>query len=325
MKKLLQINYLILVFAIFVVVYRQAFMQRYDKFYFEEGKIILAGNSNVEKYQENKHLFFYEAKGFHQNKPIFQFENEDKTIKIDIYEISYPDHSKDGIHNVITYLMPVITADENMFIDQEMTYGIYFAGKDDGEIEFNENNPEEESHVFWFEVINFINLDIYMADTGYGEIIPTITQQEDDLINIEPVKIEIFSATSISEDGVNKIVIDRYLESPFLINENSFPVRNSLIDLFHEKQAKGESLNITDEDLEFLKIEKEVLFTAFHDASKYNSVLYLWFGIYFLIVIITGYFVFFFKKTNKLGRVKPPKGLEESIKKSEQEKVNNKE
>ncbi|MFA6678462.1 MAG: hypothetical protein WCS22_02850, partial [Acholeplasmataceae bacterium] len=125
--------------------------------------------------------------------------------------------------------------------------------------------------------------------------------------------------------GVNKIVIDRYLESPFLINENSFPVRNSLIDLFHEKQAKGESLNITDEDLEFLKIEKEVLFTAFHDASKYNSVLYLWFGIYFLIVIITGYFVFFFKKTNKLGRVKPPKGLEESIKKSEQEKVNNKE
>jgi|GEM_PF-5359175 len=323
MKKLLQINYLILVFAVFIVVYRQAFMQRYDKFYFEEGKAILAGEN--EEYENNKHLFFYEAKGFHQKQSIFQFENEDKTIKIDIYEISYPDHSKTDIHNVVTYLMPIITADESIFKDKEMTYGIYFAGKDDGEIVFSEDNPEEESHVLWFEVINFVNLDIYMADTGYGEIIPTITDQEDDLINIEPVKIEIFSAKSISEDGVNKILIERYLQTDFTITENSFPVRNSLTTLFHEKQANGEPLNITDEDLEFLKIEKEVLFTAFHDASKYNSVLYLWFGIYFLIVIITGYFVFFFKKTNKLGRVKPPKGLEESIKKSEQEKVNNKE
>lgn len=323
MKKLLQINYLILVFAVFIVVYRQAFMQRYDKFYYEEGKVILSENSDIEKYQNNKHLFFYEAKGFHQNKPLFQFENEDKTIKIDIYEISYPDHSKERIHNVVTYLMPIITADESIFNDIDATYGIYFAGKDDGEIEFNEDNPEEESHVFWFEVINFVNLDIYMADTGYGEIIPTITDQEDDLINIEPVKIEIFSAKSITEEGINKILIERYLETNFTITENSFPVRNSLTSLFHEKEANNEPLNITDEDLEFLK-EEGVLFTAFHNASKYNSVLYLWFGVYFAIVIVTGYFVFFFKKNKTLGRVKPPKGLQESIKKSEQEKANKK-
>ena len=48
-------------------------MQRYDKFYHEEGKIILNGESSVEKYQINKHLFFYEAKGLHQMTPLFQF------------------------------------------------------------------------------------------------------------------------------------------------------------------------------------------------------------------------------------------------------------
>jgi hypothetical protein len=322
MRKLLQINYLILVFAVFIIVYKQAFMQRYDKFYHEEGKTILSGNSKVEKYQTNKHLFFYEAKGLHQREPIFQFENADKTIKIDLYEISYPDHSKDNIHHVVTYLMPIITASEEVFQNQELTYGIYFAGEDTGDIEFDIESKENEDSVFWFRIINFVRLNLYLADTGYGELVPTITASDNDLLDEKPIRIEIFTAEAKQEDGVKKVFINRLLTTPFTITENSFPVRNSLINLFHQKETNNEPLNLTAEDLKLLEEEQGIYFTAFHNASKYNGVLFMWFGIYFLIVIVTSYFVFFFNKGNRnLGKVKPPKALKESIQATEKEKL----
>lgn len=321
MRKAIQINFIILVFAVFIVVFRQAFMQRHDKFYYEEGKTILAGNSNVQKYQENKHLFFYEAKGFHQSEVLFQFENAENTIKIDFYEVSYPDHSKTDIHRVVTYLMPIITASEEVFKNKDIMYGIYFAGIDDASLDFDADNPSEEGHVYWFEVIEFLNLNIYFADTGYGELIPVITKEEDDLLDITPIRIEIFTAEETTTGANKQTVIKRLLTTPFTITENSFPVRDSLINLFNEKLANEISLNITDADL--LNLEEDGIYnTAFHDASKYNSVLYLWFGIYLGVVFIGCYFVFFFKKTNKLGRVKPPKGLVESIKDTETEKKN---
>lgn len=319
MRKLFQINYLILILAVFVVVYRQAFMQRYDKFYYEEGKKILAGNSDVERYQNNKHLFFYETKGLHQNKPLLQFTNE--TIKIDIYEISYPDHSKKDIHNVVTYLMPIITADENVFKDKNLTYGIYFASEEDGDIDLDIDNPEEAEYAYWFEIINFLNLDIYMADTGFGELIPTITSSDNDLILKEPINVQIFAAEAKEEEGIKKILIEQLFKGPINIGENSFPIRNSLIQLFHEKEANNESLNITSADIETLETEQEIFFTVYHNASKYNTVLYKWFGGYLMVVLFTAYFVFFFRRgTKHLGKVKPTKALKESIEKVEKEK-----
>lgn len=316
MRKLFQINYIILIVAVFVIVYRQAFMQRYDKFYYEEGKKILLSDSELEKYQNNKHLFFYEAKGLHQNKPLLQFTNE--TIKIDIYEISYPDHSKTNIHNVVTYLMPIITAEEGIFNNENLTYGIYFASEENEEIELDVLNPDEEEYAYWFEIINFLNLNIYMADTGFGELIPTITSSDDDLLVKEPIRMEIFTALAVEEEGVKKVLINRLLTVPIILGENSFPIRNSLINLFHEKEANDESLNLTESDIENLELENEVLFTVFHNASKYNSVLYKWFGGYLIVILFTGYFVFFFKRGKKtLGRVKPTKALAESIKETE--------
>lgn len=311
MRTLLKINFLILAMAAFFIVYRQAFMQRYDKFYYEEGKIILDGNSTIEKYQNNPNLFFYEAKGLHQKTPIYTYSNLD--IKIDIYEISFPDHSKKSIHNVVTYLMPIISADESVFANKDLMYGIYFVGEDD---ELEEN--VDEKLVYWFEIVDFVNLGIYFADTGYGEIIPVIAGEEKDLLPVNPIRIEIFTASEIKEDGIDKIKIDRLLVAPFTIDENSFLIRNKLIELFHEKESAGKKLNITDEDIEILESE-EIYFTVFHNASKYNSVLYLWFGSYLGIVLVFGYFVFYYKRDGgkHLGRQKPTKALKESIKETE--------
>lgn len=320
MRKLLQINYVILVLVVFVIVYKQAFMQRHDKFYHEEGKIILNGESSVEKYQINKHLFFYEAKGLHQMTPLFQFENDEKTIKIDIYEISYPNHSKTDIHKVATYLMPIITADEEVFANKDLMYGIYFASGEEEII----IDDKEENQVCWFEIIKFIRLNLYVADTGYGELIPVITSSEGDLIDENPIRLEIFTAEVKREDGVKKIYTNCLLVSPFTITENSFPVRNKLIELFHQKEINEEPLNITAEDKVNLEAEG-IYYPAFHNASKYNGVLVQWFMTYFLIVGITAYFVFFFRRGRKhLGHVKPTKALEESIKQSEKQKEVNK-
>lgn len=310
MRKIIQVNFVILIFAVFIVVYRQAFMQRYDKFYYEEGKIILKGDSKEDKYINNKHLFFYEAKGIHQNKPLYQFENE--LVKIDIYEISYPDHSKSDIHKVVTYLMPIITFADGVYGNPNLTYGIHFQREDN-----NQDLDLETEEVYWFEIINFLNLDIYMLDTGYGEIIPTITDEDEDLILINPVKIEVFTAESVTENGVTTLMMDKLLSMPFSINENSFKVRNELINLFHEKEANGQPLNITEEDILNLKEEKEVLFTVIHNASKYNNILYSWFIGYFLITIVLSYFVFYYKRNNKLGNIKPPKALLRSIEETE--------
>lgn len=312
MRKLLKINFLILALAAFFLVYRQAFMQRYDKFYYGEGKLILEGKSQVEKYQENKHLFFYEAKGFHKKEPMVSYFNED--IKIDIYEISFPDHKKANIHNVVTYIMPIISADKSIFDNKDLMYGIYFAS------ESNEDIDLKEDLVNWFEIIDFVNLGIYVADTGYGEIIPIITGDEKDLLNGKPVRIEIFTALEFVEDNTKKIKIDRLLTLPFEVDENSFLIRNELINLFHEKESLGEKREINQEDLNKLE-EQGIYFTVFHNASKYNSILYLWFGGYFVVVLFFGYFVFFFRNNQKyLGDQKPTKGLEKSIKESEEDK-----
>ena len=118
-----------------------------------------------------------------------------------------------------------------------MTYGIYFAEVKTMEKLYLVKIIQKKNHMcYGLRLLTLLILTFY-SDTGYGEIIPTITDQEDDLINIEPVKIEIFSAKSISEDGVNKILIERYLQTDFTITENSFPVRNSLTTLFHEKTS----------------------------------------------------------------------------------------
>lgn len=320
MRKLLKINFLILVVAAFYLVYRQAFMQRYDKFYYEEGKTILEGNSNIEKYQQNKHLFFYEAKGFHKKEPLLSYSNED--IKIDIYEISFPSHNKADIHNVVTYIMPIITADKSFFSNKDLTYGIYFATETNEDILLED---EEEKTTRWFEIIDFVNLGLYVVDTGYGEVVPIITGEDIDLLNEKPLRIEIFTAMEFLEENIKKIKIDRILTIPFEIDENSFSIRNELINLFHEKESEGKPKEINQDDLDKLE-EKGIYFTAFHNASKYNSVLYLWFGSYLAIVLASGYFVFFFRRNNKnLGGEKPTKALKESIKESEEIKEKKKE
>lgn len=321
MRTLLKINFIILAIAAFFIVYRQAFMQRYDKFYYEEGKVILSGNSLEEKYQQNPHLFFYEAKGFHQNEAIFHYDNGE--IQIDIYEVSFPDHEKDNIHNVVTYLMPIITADKDVFSDKDATYGIYFATEKEPNLEPELAVTDEEELVNWFKIIDFVNLGIFLADTGYGELVPVITGEEIDLLNEKPLRIEIFKATEFTEDNVDKIKITRFLTVPFTIDENSFPVRNELINLFHNKQTSGLAKEITEADIIMLEEDFGIYFTAFHNASKYNSVLYLWLGGYLLVVLIAGYFVFYFRRDGgkKLGKEKPTEALKESIKQTKEAKT----
>ena len=77
MKRLLRINYVILMVAAFFIVYQQAFINRYNKFYENKGKESLSSDA------ENKHLFLYEVKGIHQEKPLFTFSND--KVNVDFY------------------------------------------------------------------------------------------------------------------------------------------------------------------------------------------------------------------------------------------------
>lgn len=302
MKRLLRINYVILMVAAFFIVYQQAFINRYNKFYENKGKESLSSDA------ENKHLFLYEVKGIHQEKPLFTFSND--KVNVDFYEVSLIDFEKED--NVVTNLFPVITSNANVFKSKDLIYAINFL----------RNMPGEDS-VYPFEIFNFVNLDIYLVDSGFGELLPVITGDEEyDLINKKIISFEVFS---VNPDEANKIE-EEFIVEDFTFNENSFTIRNELITLLNEKKLNGEPLEFTKEEKDQLYAEKGIIFQQIHNASEYNYILLIWFGGYLTVLLITGYFVFYYRsKGKKLGRKKPTTSLLESIKESEENKNNQQE
>lgn len=288
MKVLFRINYAILMLAGFFLVAQQSFIRRYNKFYYEQGKIALANN------EENKHLFFYEAKGIHQKEPLYTFSNED--VKVDFYEVSVIDHKVDDY--VTTSLFPVIEfkADTN---DSDLIYVL----------NLKRNMPGDES-VYPYIMFNFLDLGFYSVDSGFDDMLPImIGDSEYDLINKNIIGFEIFTTDDDYE------IINEFIDVNFTFNKNSFPIRNELRSILKVKELNNKPIELSDEDITYLIEEKNILFQEYHNASKYNSILYLWFGIYFGVFIVSGYFVFFFHPQRKrLGRIKPTRGLKESIK-----------
>lgn len=297
MKRLLRINYVILMVAAFFIVYQQAFIQRYNKFYENKGKESLASDA------ENKHLFLYEVKGIHQEEPLFSFSND--KVNVDFYEISLIDYEKTD--NVATSLFPVITSNADIFNSKDLIYAI----------NFNRNMAKEDS-VYPFEIFNFVNLDIYLVDSGFGELLPVMTDdQEYDLINKRIISFEVFS---VNPNEGNKIE-EEYIFANLSFNEDSFIVRNELITRLNEKDLNDEPLEFSKEEKEQLYTEKGIVFQQMHNASKYNYILLIWFGGYLSVLLITGYFVFYYRsKGKKLGRKKPTTSLLKSIEESEENK-----
>lgn len=294
MKRLFRINYVILMIAAFYIVYQQAFIQRYNTFYENIGKESLASD------KEYKHLFLYEAKGIHQEEPLFTFSNA--KINVDFYEVSLIDFTKTD--NVATSLFPVITSDKDIFDSKDLIYAINF-----------KRNMTGEESVYPFELFNFVKLDIYLVDSGFGELLPVMTDDEQhDLINKNIISFEVFS---VQDDEIE----ERHISSSFSFNRNSFKIRNELVSRLNEKKLNDEPLEFSLEEREQLYAEKGIIFQQLHNASEYNYILLIWFGGYFTVLVVTGYFVYFFRsKEKRLGRRKPTKALAESIKESEETK-----
>lgn len=293
MKVLFRINYAILMVAAFLLVGRQAFIKRYNKFYYEEGSLILESDN------ENKQKFFYEAKGIHQEEPFASYGNE--RVRIDFFEINVINHGNKDY--VLTYLFPMVEFKEEL-PEEELIYVL----------NFKRNMPGDES-VYPYILFNFVNLDLYFVDSSFNDMLPImIGEEEYDLVDKNIISFEVFSTNDDYE------IVDEFYETNFQFNRNSFPVRNELTSLLNHKAENNEPLQLTEEEIIDLE-NKNIIFQEYHDARKYNRVLYLWFGIYFGIFIVSAYFVFFFHpKRKRLGRVKPTKPLVESIKKSEQKK-----
>ncbi len=283
MKVLLRISYAVLMATLFIAIGRQAIINRYNKYYYNEGKIIL--ESDI----ENKDLFFYEPKGIHKEEPLFTFTND--KVKIKFYEVTLIDHNVTD--NLSTSLFTVIEPLTVDFNEKGLSYIL----------NFKRNMPGEES-VYPVVITNFLKLDYYLLDTGFGELLPIMTDDEEyDLIDKKINGFEIFSANNSGE------IIEVFIEEDFEFNRNNFPIRNEIKSLFDEDN------NISEEDRTYLK-SIGINFQKIHNASKYNYILYIWYGIYFVVLFVSFYFIYIHDFSNsKLFRKKPTKALTDSIKK----------
>lgn len=253
---------------------------------------------------EDKYLFFYETVGIHGKEPLKVISNDN--FEVSLYEINLFDFNEknENIYFIKTYLYPLINIKNKDILTDKQTLVLSFT-----------TNAAEEDRVAPYQIYQYLSLDLYVVNTIEGSLlIPLITNShleedseyiEKDLLNRGVNNITIFDADVYVQSGVS------LLDKSLFITLEDLVVRNKLKQQIINKQNNNEELSFSREEKDLLA-EEEIYFQVIHNPSEFNYLIYIPLAIYFVVLIISAYFVFFYKRKNpNLGKVEPAKGFHE--------------
>lgn len=253
---------------------------------------------------EDQHMFFVETKGIHSKEPLKTVTTDNFTAYF--YEINLLDFDQKykDIDYIKTYLYPIIEVHDDTLQNKKRLAVLSFMTKSLG-----------DDKVAPFIIKQYLNLDMYVIENMEGEaLIPVLSRGSNETHNFEVDKdlLPRIIESLLIYDADHYVEFEQtYLNEPFSLLESDLVNRNklkqSLENINYLELSKVEQENFQNE----LK-QDDIYFQVSHDSTEFNYIIYITLSIYFVALIVSAYFVFFYKKRNpKLGKVKPSKGFQE--------------
>lgn len=320
MKVLFKIWYSFIVAVLFSFLALNSVVWRGNAYNKKYGKLALESSS------EDKYLFFYETAGlghsYHSKEAVGVVYNDDFEIRL--YEVSILlKGQKDKNDNHIfetyieTYLYPIIIDKTSSIKNTKTTLMLNF-------ITTSSDREQVEPYI----VKKYFSLNIFNIENHDGEALVPVKRpghkqtEEDADYDLLPRDVRFLELIEFDSNEVTKIL----LKEPFTLTESNLVVRNELLYLIEQRAANeditdGKTLaTLTIEQLEELEA-LEIYGKPLRDYSEFNYIVYIIFGSYFVVLIVSAYFVFFFKRKDKpKGKVELSEGLKEYRSKDYNEK-----
>ncbi len=299
MKTLLKIYFAFMAGVVLAFLALYSIQWRNNKYNNTYGRIALS-----EEDVSDQHLFFVETKGIHGKEPIAIIEDND--VIVYLYEINYinPAENYENINFLQTYLYPII-------ISKNDTFG----QKGDMILLTFKTSQSDDLSVAPYLVKKYLSLDLFIVETMEGiPLIPLITYAEDEEVTedkeLELVRrgvkgIELYRVTQVEDE----LRHEHYIDENFTIKESDLSTRIRLKGLIQNKVENSADIIFSEAEKEMLK-DEGIFFQKIHNPSEFNYVIYLPLIGYFIVLIISSYFVFFYKrKDHYLGKDKPTEGF----------------